>query len=48
MTRKERKDLYARWDKVTIDDLVAMSDEEYDRYRIYVAKKRKKSKETKK
>ena len=42
MTRQERKALYAMWDKVTIEDLVTMDDETYDRYRAYVAKKRKK------
>ena len=48
MTWKERKELYAKWDKITLDDLVAMDEETYGRYRVYVAKKRKKAKETKK
>jgi hypothetical protein len=44
VTRQERKELYAKWDKVTLDDLVAMDEETYGRYRIYVAKKRRKVK----
>ena len=42
MTRQERVALYAAWDKVTIEDLIAMDEETYDRYRLYVARKRKK------
>ena len=50
MTRQERAALYAAWDKATLDDLVAMDEETYGKYRIYVARKRKKQrdKETKK
>jgi len=50
MTKQERAALYTAWDKVTIEDLVAMDEETYDRYRLYVARKRKKqrTKESKK
>jgi len=47
MTAKERKELYAKWDKVTLDDIIAMDDETYDKYRIYVVRKRKKDKTSK-
>ena len=51
MTRQERAALYAAWDKATLDVLVAMDEETYGKYRIYVARKRKRKqrdKETKK
>ncbi len=47
MTAKERKELYAKWDKVTLDDIIAMDEETYDKYRIYVVRKRRKDRELK-
>jgi hypothetical protein len=44
MTRKERKARNERWDKATLDDIIAMTEEEYTLYRIYVAKKSRRPK----
>jgi hypothetical protein len=44
MTRKERRERNTRWDKATLDDIIAMTEEEYTLYRIYVAKKNKENK----